>query len=94
MKEQPIKLDDEGLQTLFCEVEDILNSRPITTTSNSHDDEEALTPNHLLRPDSNKRLPPGIFVKEDLYLMKKWRQVQYLTNVFWRRWSREYLVRL
>ena len=29
MKEQPIKLDDEGLQTLFCEVEDILNSRPM-----------------------------------------------------------------
>ena len=94
MKEQPIRLDNEGLCTLFCEVEAILNSRPITKTSSDSEDEPVLTPNHLLRMDSDQRLPPGIFVKEDLYLKKRWRQVQYLTNVFWRRWSREYLVRL
>ena len=94
MKEQPIKLDDKGLQTLFCEVQDILNSRPITRTSNDYDDEQALTPNRLLCPNSDQRLSPDIFVKENLYLKNRWRQIQYLTNVFWRRWSREYLVRL
>ncbi len=41
-------LDDEELQTLFCEVESILNSRPITTLSDDHHDLEPLTPNHIL----------------------------------------------
>ncbi len=37
-------LDDEGLSTVFCEVEAIMNDRPLTTVSN---DLEPLTPNHL-----------------------------------------------
>ncbi len=41
-------VDDEGLQTLFCEVEAILNNRPITTASSDPFDLEALTPNHIL----------------------------------------------
>ena len=94
LKEQTIKLNDKGLQTLFCKVEAILNSRPITKTSTDCRDEVALTPNHLLRFDSDQRLPPGIFVKEDVYLRRRWRQVQCLVDAFWRRWSREYLVAL
>ncbi|XP_061793005.1 uncharacterized protein [Nerophis lumbriciformis] len=34
------------------------------------------------------------FVKEDLYLRKRWRRVQYLANEFWRRWRKEYLLNL
>lgn len=36
-------LDEEGLQTLFCEVEAILNDRPITKVSEDPNDSEALT---------------------------------------------------
>ena len=36
-------------------------------------------------------LPPGAFDKSDLYSRRRWRQVQYLANVFWRRWLKEYL---
>ena len=35
--------------------------------------------------------PPGTFVKQDLYLHKRWRRVQYLANIFWKRWRQEYL---
>ncbi len=35
-------LDDEELQTLFCEVESILNSHPVTTLSDDHHDLEPL----------------------------------------------------
>ena len=42
MKEQP--LDDEGLTTLMCEVESIVNGRPITKSSDDPSDSEALTP--------------------------------------------------
>lgn len=39
-------LDDEGFQTLLCEIEAILNGRPITKVSDDVNDLEALTPSH------------------------------------------------
>ena len=84
-------LDEEGLRTLFCEIEAILNDRPITKVPDQHNDLEALTPNHLLLMKGNPSLPPGIFSKEDIYSKRRWKQVQYMANLFWRRWSREYL---
>ena len=42
-------LDDERLDTLFCEVESIGNDRPITPVSDDPNDLEDLTPNHLLK---------------------------------------------
>ena len=41
-------LDDESLHTLMCEVESIVNGRPITKVSDDPRDLNALTPNHLL----------------------------------------------
>ena len=92
MKEQT--LDDEGLTTLMCEVEATVNGRPITKSSDDPSDAEALTPNHLLLLRSGPKLPPGVFTKEDTYSRRRWRQVQYLADVFWRRWIREYLPQL
>jgi hypothetical protein len=89
MKEQIV--DEESLTTLFCEVESIVNSRPLTKVSSDSRDLEPLTPNHLLLLRREPALPPGTFVKDDLYSRKRWRQIQYLTNIFWKRWVREYL---
>lgn len=50
-------LDEEGLQTLLCEVESIINHRPITTVSNDPTDLEALTPNHLLLMKTQPNIP-------------------------------------
>jgi len=88
LKEQT--LTDEGLLTLMCEVESIVNGRPMTKISDDPRDCEALTPNHLLLLRSGPVLPPAALVKEDQY-SSRWRQVQYLADVFWRRWLREYL---
>ena len=84
-------LDDEGLQTLMCEVEAILNDRPLTKSSDDPMDLEALTPNHLLLLKTQPVLPPGLFVKEDLYIKRRWKQVQYMADLFWKRWTKEYL---
>ena len=83
--------DDEGLATLMCEVESILNNRPLTVVSDDSRDLEPLTPNHLLLLKSDAPMPPGTFQREDLFSRRRWRQVQYLADVFWKRWSREYL---
>ena len=89
VKEQT--LDDESLQTLMCEAESIINGRPLTTISDDPKDLEPLTPNHLLLLRQEGSLPPGIFKKDQLYSRRRWPQVQYLANVFWLRWKREYL---
>lgn len=42
------QLDDDSLHTILCEVEAILNDRPITQLSEDPNDLEPLTPNHIL----------------------------------------------
>ena len=83
-------LDDERLMTLMCVVESVVNNRPITHVSDDLNDCEALTPNHLLLLRPGPTSPPGVSVERDIY-RRRWRQVQYLADVFWRRWLREYL---
>ncbi|XP_060784581.1 uncharacterized protein LOC132891138 [Neoarius graeffei] len=84
-------LDDEGLQTVLCEVEAILNSRPLTAVTHDPQDLTPLTPNDLLLLKARPVLPPGTFEKSDQYTRRRWRQAQYLANIFWRRWTLEYL---
>ena len=50
-----------------------------------------LTPNDILLLKSENALPPGVFVKTDNYVRMRWRQVQYLADLFWHRWTKEYL---
>jgi hypothetical protein len=85
------RLDDESLSTVMCEVEAIMNGRPLTLASDHPDDLDPLTPNHLLHLKTEVTLPPGLFDKNDCYSKKRWRQVQYISNLFWKRWVNEYL---
>ena len=73
------------------EVESILNSRPILTLSSIPCYLEPLTPNHLLLLKSEVPVPPGLFQRKDLLSRCRWRHVQYLAHVFWRRWCKEFL---
>ena len=84
-------VNEEMLRTLMAEVQGILNSRPLTPVSNDLKDLEPLTPNHLLLLRENPNLPPGAFAKEDTYCKRRWRQVQYMSEIFWKRWLKEYL---
>ena len=84
-------ISDEQLQTLLTEAERIMNDRPITPVSSDPKDPIALTPSMLLLMKSNTCIPTGVFVKDDVYAKRWWRQVQYLASVFWKRWVREYL---
>lgn len=83
VKEQT--LTDDSLQTLMCEVESIINNPPITSPS---DDLESLTPNHLLLMIVQPNMPPGTFSKDNLYARRFWRQVQYLVDLFWTKWTK------
>ena len=88
------KLTEEGLHTLMCEAEAIINSRPLTIVSNDWRDPNPISPNDLLLLKSNYELPPGVFQKCDVYSKRRWRQVQFLSNVFWSRFKSEYVTLL
>ena len=95
LKEHTCILNEESLCTLMVEAEAIVNSRPITTDNLCDPDIIPLSPNQLLTMKTNPVLPPpGNFQRPDLYCRKRWRQVQYLANEFWRRWRKEYVTSL
>lgn len=87
-------LDEDGLHTVLCEAEAIINSRPITKASMDVNDLEALTPNHLLLLKTCPSIPPGVFQPMDIYARRRWKQVQYMSDLFWKRWVKEYLPQL
>ena len=83
------------MNTVFAEVENMVNNRTITVNSDSANDLEALTPNHFLvgRNDINMRYL-GKLIKKDMLNRKRWRQVQVIRQHFWQRWLKEYLPKL
>jgi hypothetical protein len=84
-------LNDESLRTLFCEIEAVVNDRPITRVSDNPNDLDVLTPNHLLLLKTKPYMPVGTFDRNDLYARRRWKQVQFLADLFWKRWIHEYL---
>lgn len=64
--------DDDGLHTLLCEVESIINDRPLTKMSDDPNDLKALSLNHLLVMRKQASLPPGVFKKDDIYAKRRW----------------------
>uniref|UniRef100_A0A1B0D7Y5 Integrase catalytic domain-containing protein n=1 Tax=Phlebotomus papatasi TaxID=29031 RepID=A0A1B0D7Y5_PHLPP len=84
---------DEILQTIFAEIEYIVNNRPLTHVSIDPSDPMALTPNHFLLGRNASQLH-GDFDDKDLCLRMAWRKSQRLIDMFWQRWIREYLPEL
>ena len=80
--------NDETLKNALAEVEFIINSRPLTFVSLESEDDEALTPNHLLL-GSSSGLKPIKFKEIDL--RQRWRQTLTFAEHFWRRWVNEYM---
>ena len=78
------------LQTLLTEVERVLNGRALMANSDDPNDLQPLTPAHFLMQRKTICLPPGVFELADQY-RRKWKQVQFLADLFWKRWLREYL---
>ncbi|XP_070072652.1 uncharacterized protein [Drosophila takahashii] len=87
----------EELQTVFLDVEAILNSRPIAPASDDPNDFNALTPAHLLigteltsAPESSLHHSSDAPGKEMRYL-DRWQRVTYLKQQFWSIWHRDYI---
>ena len=55
-----VKLTDDILNTLFREIENILNNRPLSAIVSEYGGYSLLTPKHLLRLETDVDFSPGI----------------------------------
>ncbi|XP_055622539.1 uncharacterized protein LOC129766108 [Toxorhynchites rutilus septentrionalis] len=87
-------LTETELQTALCQVEAMLNSRPITPMPGAPTDELSLTPGHFLigRPLNAMPDPDKTSISENR--LSRWERVQQLSQHFWNRWHTEYLTTL
>lgn len=81
---------DEMLKSYLIEIENIINSIPLTYIPLDDVDDEVLTPNHFLKGSAIGRKSPGLFGPRDL-CRDDWRAVQEQTNQFWRQFVVEYI---
>lgn len=82
------------LRTVFCEVESILNSRPLTKSSEDATDPVAITPAHFLLQKPAIIIPSADTNETVNLTRKQWKQAQILASHFWSRWIKEYLTTL
>ncbi|XP_062557550.1 uncharacterized protein LOC134222414 [Armigeres subalbatus] len=82
---------DEVLRNLLTEVENTVNSRPLSHVPIDDDSAPALTPNHFLLGSSNGTKPLTDLDDSSAALKQNWTKSQILANQFWRRWVTDYL---
>ncbi len=81
----------EQFGTLLCEVEAVLNSRPLYQRSADPNDMEALTPGHLLTGEPLTAIPTPDLKDVAMNRLNQYQLVESRVQEFWRRWSREYI---
>ncbi|XP_069129286.1 uncharacterized protein [Argopecten irradians] len=88
-------LTHDVLTTLMAEICAIVNSRPVASISNDATTPEILSPATLLNQKIHYSDPMTklTFSEKDLY-KSHWKQVQVLSEMFWKRWREGYLQNL
>ena len=68
-----------------------MNSRPLTYEGADPLDEPVLTPNHFLVGQQGGQLAPQVTDDIAFNPGNRWRLIQNLVKVFWKRWREEFL---
>jgi hypothetical protein len=88
------KLTFEEFCTLLCQIEAVLNSRPICPLSNKPDNLQVLIPGHFLIGTSLLALPDHNVIDLPSNRLSRWSHVQQMVQRLWRCWSNGYLHQL
>ncbi|XP_055715180.1 uncharacterized protein LOC129809397 [Phlebotomus papatasi] len=81
----------EELSTVVCQVEAILNSRPLTPLTEDPNEPAALTPGHFLIGKPLNMLPEINLTTIPPHSLTRWQLCQKLLQHFAARWRKEYL---
>jgi len=81
----------EDMSTLFCQIEGVLNSRPLYLSDNDIEENEVLTPGHFLigRPPLDVIEP--IYENERIGNLDRLKLIQQMKRDFWIKWKDDYL---
>ena len=89
------KVDFDTLQTVLCQTEAIVNSRPLAQLSSSPLDPSTITPAQLVIGRNLMSLPDNLTRDVDITkLSVRWRKRQRQHSELWTRWVKEYLATL
>ncbi|XP_015375924.1 PREDICTED: uncharacterized protein LOC107170345 [Diuraphis noxia] len=84
-------LSYEEFTTVLCRIESVLNSRPLTPSSNDPNDLECLLPGHFIISRPLCAVPEVEVPTSSVSLRNRWKLLHQVFQAFWRRWSNEYL---
>lgn len=84
-------LNVEEFNTLLCQIEACLNSRPIAPMSDDPNDLTSLTPGHFLIGAPLVSVPEPSVLHLNENRLDRWQTLHRMREQFWRRWSTEYL---
>lgn len=86
--------NDELLLSMLTEVENIINSRPLTFVSLDTESSEALSPNHFLLGNSNG-IKEMVNIDTDGELLRKsWHRLEVFGRKCWKKWLQAYIPNL
>lgn len=91
-------LRESDFATVLTEVEGLINNRPLNIATDDPDDFQPITPALLLLGRPIRQLPSPLDnlmeLPSTVDLQQRWRLRETLAHHFWRRWKREYLLKL
>lgn len=89
-----LTLNYDEFITLLCQIEAVLNSRPLCPLSNDPADPLPLTPGHFLVGEPLTSIPEFDLSNDNPNRLERWQTIQQAVQHFWKRWSLDYLHQL
>lgn len=81
----------EELYTVLCQIEAVLNSRPISALTDEFSDFTVLTPGHFIMGAAPISVPAPILMNINENRLSRWQLMEKMCQDFWKSWSSEYL---
>ncbi|GBN29577.1 hypothetical protein AVEN_119816-1 [Araneus ventricosus] len=81
----------EEFLTILIQIEELLNSRPLTPLSSEVEDLEILTPGHFLIGRPITAIPKPLMIELNDNRLNRWQLLTKKVQAIWKHWSKNYL---